>query len=104
MSKVLFTLLKSPFEKNEIRTMEIMGGENEKGVLLFEDAVYYASFEPTRQELLSRNFSIFAMKEELETTFIFATHDHRIVGEAEIIYTIEDGVIVDQQSPQKGGN
>jgi putative ABC transport system ATP-binding protein len=35
------------------------------------------------------------MKNEFNTTFIFATHDPRVVGEAEIVYTIEDGLIVD---------
>lgn len=34
------------------------------------------------------------MKEEYKTTFIFATHDQKIVGEAEMVYTIEDGLIV----------
>lgn len=35
------------------------------------------------------------MKDELETTFIFSTHDHKIVENAEIIYTLEDGLITD---------
>jgi len=34
------------------------------------------------------------MKNEFNTTFIFATHDPKIVGEAEIIYTLEDGDII----------
>ncbi len=33
------------------------------------------------------------MKEEWETTFIFSTHDTKIMGEAEIIFTLEDGLI-----------
>ena len=37
------------------------------------------------------------MKKEFNTTFIFATHDPKIVGEAEIIYTIEDGLIIKVQ-------
>ena len=37
------------------------------------------------------------MKEEFDTTFIFATHDPKIVGEAEIIYTMEDGLIIKVQ-------
>lgn len=37
------------------------------------------------------------MKKEFDTTFIFATHDPKIVGEAEIIYTMEDGLIVNVQ-------
>ncbi len=31
------------------------------------------------------------MRDELKTTFVFSTHDQKIVGEAEIIYTLEDG-------------
>jgi putative ABC transport system ATP-binding protein len=31
------------------------------------------------------------MKNELQTTFIFSTHDTRIIGAVELIYTLEDG-------------
>lgn len=31
------------------------------------------------------------MRDELKTTFVFSTHDQKIVGEAEILYTLEDG-------------
>jgi len=41
------------------------------------------------------------MRDEFETTFIFSTHDQKIVGEAEIIYTLEDGELKDRQV--KGG-
>lgn len=41
------------------------------------------------------------MRDELKTTFIFSTHDQRIVGEAEIIYSLVDGQLVDKQV--KGG-
>lgn len=37
------------------------------------------------------------MRDELKTTFIFSTHDPKIVGEAEVIYTIEDGVLTGKQ-------
>lgn len=33
------------------------------------------------------------MRDQFQTTFLFSTHDHRIVQEAEIIYTLEDGVL-----------
>jgi len=41
------------------------------------------------------------MRDELKTTFIFSTHDQKIVGEAEIIYSLEDGELVGKQV--KGG-
>ena len=34
------------------------------------------------------------MQQNLETTFIFSTHDPKVVKEAEIIYTLEDGKLV----------
>jgi putative ABC transport system ATP-binding protein len=37
------------------------------------------------------------MRDELKTTFIFSTHDPKIVGEAEVIYTIEDGILAGKQ-------
>jgi putative ABC transport system ATP-binding protein len=42
------------------------------------------------------------MKNEFKTTFIFSTHDQKIVGEAEVLYTLEDGGITGKQL--KGGN
>jgi putative ABC transport system ATP-binding protein len=41
------------------------------------------------------------MRDEFKTTFIFSTHDQKIVGEAEIIYTLEDGTM--NYSKTKGG-
>jgi len=42
------------------------------------------------------------MRDEFKTTFIFSTHDQKIVGEAEIIYMLEDGELTGRQV--KGGN
>lgn len=38
------------------------------------------------------------MRDEFKTTFIFSTHDTRIVGEAEIIYTLEDGELKNRET------
>ncbi|MDD5168156.1 MAG: ABC transporter ATP-binding protein [Syntrophales bacterium] len=43
------------------------------------------------------------MKDELRTTFVFSTHDQKIVGSAEIIYTLEDGQLVGRNT-QEGNN
>jgi putative ABC transport system ATP-binding protein len=37
------------------------------------------------------------MKDQFNTTFIFSTHDPKIIGEAEIIYTLEDGIIENRE-------
>jgi putative ABC transport system ATP-binding protein len=34
------------------------------------------------------------MKDELQTTFLFSTHDTRIIGAVELIYTLEDGQLL----------
>ncbi len=41
-------------------------------------------------------------KEERKTTVFFSTHDPKIVGEAEIVYTLEDGVLVDREDRRPG--
>ena len=33
------------------------------------------------------------MRDQLGTTFVFSTHDPRIVGEAEVLHTLEDGIL-----------
>jgi putative ABC transport system ATP-binding protein len=42
------------------------------------------------------------IRTELRTTFVFSTHDPKIVGEAEGIYTIEDGVLMGRQERGSG--
>jgi putative ABC transport system ATP-binding protein len=42
------------------------------------------------------------MRDEFKTTFIFSTHDQKIVGEAETIFTLEDGKLNGVKT--KGGN
>ena len=42
------------------------------------------------------------MKDESKTSFIFSTHDQKVVGEAEIIYTLEDGELAGKSG--KGGD
>jgi len=41
------------------------------------------------------------MRDEFGTTFVFSTHDPKIIGEAELIFTVEDGRL-HQDSPQMG--
>ena len=42
------------------------------------------------------------MRDQFQTTFIFSTHDQKIVGEAEVIYTLEDGELQGREAG-KGG-
>ena len=42
------------------------------------------------------------MKEELGVTFIFSTHDPKIVSEVEAVYTLQDGILIGR-SREEGG-
>ena len=41
------------------------------------------------------------MTSEFGTTFIFSTHDPKIVGEAEVIHSLEDGVIISTENKKE---
>ena len=43
------------------------------------------------------------MRDEFGTTFIFSTHDSRVVKNAEIIFTLEDGRLISRENGE-GGN
>ena len=45
-----------------------------------------------------------AMRDEFGTTFIFSTHDPRVVDNAEIIFTLEDGLLQGQNNGNGGNN
>jgi putative ABC transport system ATP-binding protein len=44
------------------------------------------------------------MRAECKTTFIFSTHDQKIVGEAEIIFLLEDGELISKSNQGGGAN
>jgi putative ABC transport system ATP-binding protein len=44
------------------------------------------------------------MRDEMGTTFIFSTHDPKIVNVAEIIYRLEDGVLTGKSAQAGGGH
>jgi len=44
------------------------------------------------------------MRDEFKTTFIFSTHDQKIVSEAEIIYMLEDGELKGRELKGGGSN
>jgi putative ABC transport system ATP-binding protein len=66
--------------------------------------------EPTANLDHATAFSVIGlmheMREKFQTTFIFATHDEKVVSKADIIYSMEDGLIIDKRrnkaDPRKG--
>ncbi len=84
----------------EKRPDQISGGQKQRVAVaraLATDAKLVLADEPTANldhdtayrviELMKK------MRDELGTTFVFSTHDPKIMGEAEVIFTLEDGRI-----------
>jgi putative ABC transport system ATP-binding protein len=44
------------------------------------------------------------MRDEFETTFIFSTHDPKVMQSAEIIFTLEDGKLLKQRNDNGEAN
>ena len=83
---------------------QLSGGQKQRvavaRALVVEPKIILAD-EPTANLDHATAYKVIHLMHELKrvfnTTFIFATHDPRIVEEAEIVYTIEDGCIVDSR-------
>ncbi len=81
---------------------QLSGGQKQRVAIaraLVTDPKIILADEPTANLDHKTAYSVLSLmnkiKKELKTTFIFSTHDPKIVGEAEFIYTLEDGQIID---------
>lgn len=45
-----------------------------------------------------------SMRDEFGTTFVFSTHDPKIMAEAEVTFTLEDGRLLESGSPKEAGH
>jgi putative ABC transport system ATP-binding protein len=82
---------------------QISGGQKQRVAVaraLVTDPKLVLADEPTANLDHTTAFKVIElmrqMQRDLKTTFIFSTHDPKIVKEAEIIYTLEDGRLVDR--------
>lgn len=88
---------------------QISGGQKQRvavaRALVTQPQIVLAD-EPTANLDHATAFKVIAimheMQKEFGTTFIFSTHDPKIVGEAEILYTLEDGVLVNHVTQTAG--
>ena len=84
---------------------QISGGQKQRVAVaraLVTNPMLVLADEPTANLDHATAFKVIAimheMQKEFGTTFIFSTHDSKIVGEAEILYTLEDGELVNQET------
>ena len=90
---------------------QISGGQKQRVAVaraLITNAKLVLADEPTANlDRKTANRIITLMKEmrdEFGTTFIFSTHDPRVVDNAEIIYNLEDGVLQQPEVQQNNGD
>ncbi len=83
---------------------QISGGQKQRVAVaraLVTNAKLVLADEPTANLDTKTAYTVIelmkTMRDEFKTTFIFSTHDQRIVGEAEIIYSLADGELVGKQ-------
>lgn len=84
---------------------QLSGGQKQRVAVaraLVTDPKIVLADEPTANLDHATAFAVIAlmheMREKLQTTFIFATHDQKVVSKADIIYSIEDGLIAGTQT------
>ena len=80
------------------RPDQISGGQKQRVAIaraLVTDAKLVLADEPTANLDHDTAYRIIGlmktMRDELGTTFVFSTHDPKIMGEAEVVFTLEDG-------------
>ncbi len=83
---------------------QISGGQKQRAAVaraLVSDPKLVLADEPTANLDHKSAFMVIElmrqMQRDLNTAFIFSTHDPKIVKEAEIIYTLEDGKLVNRE-------
>ncbi|MFA6457473.1 MAG: ABC transporter ATP-binding protein [Bacteroidota bacterium] len=84
---------------------QISGGQKQRVAVaraLVANPKIVLADEPTANLDHASAFKVIALMHEMQktfgTTFVFSTHDPKIVEEAELIYTLEDGAIVNHKA------
>jgi len=90
-------------EQADKRPAQISGGQKQRVAVaraLATNAQLVLADEPTANLDHDTAFRIIElmkkMRDEFGTTFVFSTHDPKIMGEAEVIFTLEDGRMREQ--------
>ncbi|MBW1748651.1 MAG: ATP-binding cassette domain-containing protein, partial [Deltaproteobacteria bacterium] len=90
---------------------QISGGQKQRVAVaraLVTNAKMVLADEPTANldgETANRIINLMKkMRDEFGTTFIFSTHDPKVMQSAEIIFTLEDGKLLQRQNDNGGTN
>jgi putative ABC transport system ATP-binding protein len=90
---------------------QISGGQKQRVAVaraLVTNAKLVLADEPTAnldRETATRIITLMKkMRDEFDTTFVFSTHDPRVVKNAEIIHTLEDGRLIKSEASNGGHN
>lgn len=91
------------------RPDQISGGQKQRVAVaraLVTNPKLVLADEPTANLDHATAFMVISLMKQLRdqfgTTFVFSTHDPRIVGEAEVLHTLEDGMLKSSQLMQGG--
>ena len=90
---------------------QISGGQKQRVAVaraLVTNAKLVLADEPTANldgETANRIITLMKkMRDEFDTTFIFSTHDPKVMRNAEIIFTLEDGKLLQRQNDNGGAH
>ena len=90
---------------------QISGGQKQRVAVaraLVTNAKLVLADEPTANldgETANRIINLMKqMRDEFDTTFVFSTHDPKVMGNAEIVFTLEDGKLLNRQVHSGGAN
>jgi putative ABC transport system ATP-binding protein len=90
---------------------QISGGQKQRVAVaraLVTNAKLVLADEPTANldgETAKRIINLMKkMRDEFETTFVFSTHDPKVMRNAEIIFTLEDGKLLQKQNGDGGAH
>jgi len=93
-------------DQKDKRPDQISGGQKQRVAVaraLVTQPQLVLADEPTANLDHSTAFTVIElmkkMKNEMNTAFVFSTHDQKIVGEVEFIYSLEDGELIGKSSP-----
>ena len=98
-------------DKGDKYPSQISGGQKQRVAVaraLVTNAKLVLADEPTANldgETANRIINLMKkMRDEFDTTFIFSTHDPKVMQNAEIIFTLEDGKLLQRQNDNGGTN